>query len=538
MKQLLLLLTFCGLILNAQQERKSNVITDAGDAAKLLVAKQKLLGGEYISALNMYREVAIRNPKDASVKYYVGLCQFNLDKTSEAKETLLAALQLDNPKPETHLVLGRIYQLEGEFEKAVQSFTQFRDSGAGSEEEKGEGALLLSHSKNAIMYMKNPVNVKIENLGPNINSAYDDKNPCISADGSSLVFTTRRPATTNSPTDVEGDGKYFEDIYIAHTDSAGGFTRAEGVSKLINTAAHDACTSISPDGTQIFIYKNDASSRESRGGNIFVSKVVNDKWRKPVPLGKPINSSYWEGGACVSPDGKRYFFSSEREGGKGRSDIWMVEKLSKNEWGKPVNLDSVVNTPYDEAGMFLSPDGKTLFFCSNRPESMGSYDIFRTIYENGKWSAPENLGYPINSPAKEGQLTLSADARYAYLSSARAGGLGENDIYSVDLADFAILEKDFKNAGNGLCILKGTIREGNEGYGLKGVDIQVKNSEGQTFNTTTGDLGEYFYTLPQGNYSITVSRKGYETVKEEVQLKTAERGSSVTEKGYLLKKDK
>ncbi len=158
--------------------------------------------------------------------------------------------------------------------------------------------------------------------------------------------------------------KREEDInYISQLDTvSGSFTTAATVGSPVNTNAHDACTSISPDGKQIFIYKNDASKAESRGGNVFVSKVNNDKWKKPVSLGKPINSSYWEGGACISSDGKKYFFTSERKGGYGKSDIWMVEKKSKSEWGKPVNLGPEVNTEYDEAGMFLAPDGKTLFF--------------------------------------------------------------------------------------------------------------------------------------------------------------------------------
>jgi Tol biopolymer transport system component len=101
--------------------------------------------------------------------------------------------------------------------------------------------------------------------------------------------------------------------------------------------AHDACTSISADGKQIFIYRNNMNDPESRGGDIFVSKVNNNKWKTPETLGKPINSSYWEGGACVSPDGKTIFFTSERKGGIGHSDIWMVTRKTKTEWNKPVN---------------------------------------------------------------------------------------------------------------------------------------------------------------------------------------------------------
>jgi Tol biopolymer transport system component len=384
-----------------------------------------------------------------------------------------------------------------------------------------------------------PLDVEVTNLGDALNSKYDDKNPCVTADGSKLVFTSRRPETSASVVDVEGDGNYFEDIYIANYDSlTKGFGKAAEVSGSINTKAHDAVTSISADGKQIFIYKNDINDKDSRGGDVFVSKVNNGKWRTPEPIGKPISSSYWEGGACMSPDGKKYFFTSERPGGFGGSDIWMVQRINKKEWGKPENLGAEVNSIHDEAGMFLAPDGKSLFFCSNGPGSMGSYDVFKTVFEGGKWSKPTNLGYPINSASKEGQLTISADAKYAYVSSDRAGGLGGNDIYKINLKEYAILEKDGKKkVSNGLSILKGTVRDGYEGYGLPDVEIALFDASGaQVSSTTTNENGEYFFTLKGGNFKITINKKGFKEISENFELKQSDKETISLEKGYLLKK--
>jgi Tol biopolymer transport system component len=523
----------------AQEKKGGNVITGAGDAAKMVLAKQKLFAGEYVSALNSYKEIEKSNPSNASIKYYIGLCYFNLNQPANAKESLLKAESLPNPEPETHLVLGKIYQLEEKFDEAISEFGLFQAAGSQDKEASDEAATLLSQCRNAKMMMSQPVDVEVSNLGASINSPYDDKNPCITADGSKLIFTTRRPETTNDATDIEGDGKYFENIYVTALDSATHeFGKAANVGAPVNTKGHDACTSISPDGTQIFIYKNNASEKAARGGNIFVSKINKGKWRVPEPLGKPVNTTYWEGGACVDPTGKKYFFTSERPGGFGNSDIWMVEKISKTEWGEPVNLGSKINTPYDEAGMFLAPDGKTLFFCSNGPSSMGSYDIFRTVYEDGAWSTPVNLGYPINSPSRDGQLTLSADARYAYIASTRTGGLGEADLYRVNLKDYALLEKDFRrNRSNGLSILRGTIREGFEGYGMPGVEVALKDDSGNLVSSTeTNDNGEYFFTTRAGTYQLLVNMKGYQPVSEQVVIEGGENQPAIVEKGYLLKK--
>jgi Tol biopolymer transport system component/Tfp pilus assembly protein PilF len=534
----LLSLFFC-LIVSAQKEKKGTVFSNAADEAKLFNAKQKLIGGQYISALNIFRDVEKNNPKNASIKYYIGLCYFHLNQLDNAKQSALKALEINTDiKPETHLLLGRIYQTEEDFDQAIASYKLYKASPSDDKESQEDADYYLSQCENAKKYMEQPLSVEVTNLGPGINSKYDDKNPCITADGKTLVFTTRRPETTNDPTDIEGDGKYFENIYSAAYDSAAGtFTKADNVSRSINTAAHDAVTSISPDGKQIFIYYNDLSDMAKRGGSVFVSKVSNGKWRKPETLGKPINSSYWEGGACVSPDGRRYFFSSERKGSYGGSDIWMVEKKNKKEWGKPVNLGPEINTIYDEAGMFLAPDGKTLFFCSNGPNSMGGYDVFKTVYEKGKWSTPVNLGYPINSSGREGQLTLSADARYAYISSNRKGGFGETDIYKIDLKDYAILEADGRKKGNGLSILKGTIREGFEGYGMQDVEVIVKDEQNnQVASTNTNENGEYFFTMAGGKYSLVIKKKGYEEINETIELGRSEKETMILEKGYLLKK--
>lgn len=540
MNKLTYVLVFLCFLGFSQKEKKGNVFSNATDATKMFTGKQKVLAEDYVNALNIFREVEKNNPKNSTVKYYMGLCYFNMKQIPNAKENLLKAIELNSElKPETHFLLGKVLQTEEDFDKAIEEFKIYKAAPGEDKESVEENETLLTQCMNAKTLLATPISVEVANLGNCINSKYDDKNPCITADGSKLVFTTRRPESTNDIADVEGDGKYFENIYISSLDSTTKtFNKGGGVSSSINTKAHDACTSISPDGKQIFIYYNDANNAAKRGGNIFVSKVNGGKWKTPESMGKPINSSYWEGGACVSADGKRYFFTSERPGGYGHSDIWMIEKINKKDWSKPVNLGPDVNSAYDEAGMFLAPDGKTLFFCSNGPKSMGSYDVFKTVYEKGKWSAPVNVGYPINTPSKEGQLTLSADAKYAYISSDRKGGFGENDIYKIDLKDYSILEPDGKKkTSNGLSILKGTIREGFEGYGIQDVEVVVKDDQNnQIASSNTNENGEYFFTMRGGKYSIHIKKKGFQDISENFELGVSEKETVVLEKGYLLKK--
>jgi tetratricopeptide (TPR) repeat protein len=509
--------------------------------AKAELAKQKMYGGKIREALVMFKEILTESPKNGTILYLAADCSYKLGEKEEALKYLEIGKTVASVKPQNFYLLGVIYLSNNKVDEALTEFTRYKTIATASDVKDNNPDVYISQCNNAKKFEASPVMVKIENLGQTVNSKFEDKGPAITADGKKLFFNSRRPANEESVKDIEGDGKYFENIYFTTWDSAKQqWVEADEIPGQINQkTSHVACTGISADGKQIFIYKNDMTDAESRGGDVFVSKVSNNKWRTPEPFGKPINTSYWEGGACISPDGKTLYFTSERKGGFGNSDIWMSVRKTKTEWDTPINLGAEINTPYDEAGLFLAPDGKTLFFCSNGPNSMGSYDIFRTVYKDGKFSAPENLGYPINTTKRDGPLVLGADTRYAYFSSDRLGGFGENDIYKIDLMDYAILEKDFKkHADNALSIVKGLVRDGFEGKPLEGVEITFTNDAGEKVSLLTNELGEYLITLKGGTaYQVKVSKQGYKSAEEKINLNLNKTGDTFTiEKQFLLSK--
>lgn len=515
----------------------------AKDIVKLERGKQFLYGGKYKQALGIFKEIVATNAEDGIALHYLGETQYKLHELDSALMTLQKALDTKNIKNESLYYLGLIHFDKSKFDDALNYFNEYKSKFNEKKLPEYDVEVLISHCNNAKFFNEHPVDVKIENAGTAINSKFDDKAPSISADGKKLVFSSRRPLTTDAPMDVEGDGKYFEDIYISDWDSASaGWKDAHPIPGEVNVVgAHDACTSISADGHQVYIYRNNMTDPEAVGGNIFVSKASNNKWKKPVSLGKPINSSYWEGGACISPDGSTIFFTSERKGGIGHSDIWKVTHKTKTEWNKPENLGSDINTEFDEGGMFLSPDGKTLFFCSNGHNSMGGQDIFKSVFENGKWSKPINLGYPINTEKDDKSFTISADAQTGYFSSNREGGNGEYDIYKVDLSNYAVLESNFKAPVNpsGLSILKGVIRDDYEGTGLELAEVSVVNEKGEMVSkTVTNERGEYFFTIPGDHeYTIKAEKKGYLEKTDKVILQLGKKGNTFSiEKQFLLKK--
>ena len=526
--------------INAVSAQK-NVIEKSEDQIKLFNAQQLFYAGSFQAALNVYTDVLKSRPNDANIIFHIAECFFGIAQYPQALDNAKKAKSID-PKANDNisLLLGKLYFMDGKLDEALEEFNAFKTIVAGTKKEKESDVnVFISQVTKAKELMAKPVNVKIENVGDVINSEYDDKNPSITADGRTLIYTSRRPGRS-SALDVEGDKKYFEDVYISRWDSIKKkWMDAELLPGSINTEGHDACTSISPDGKTIFIYKNDTEG-ESRGGDIYYSKISSSgKWGAPKSMGSPINTTYFEGGACISPDGNSLYFVSERPTGFGHADIYMAKRKSATEWETPVNLGPDVNSSEDEGGIFLAPDGKTLFFSSNGYNSMGGYDIFKTVNENGKWSKPVNLGYPINTLDNDMSLTLSVDAQTGYFSSDRKGGLGDLDIYRVDLTNYPVLEKDMKRkAVDSLAILKGTVFNAKDGSAME-AEVVVFNEAGAKVGSTRANAGsgDYFITLLAGKtYQVKIALEGYKPIDEKVEIKAAKEGATIIVKHYLLYK--
>lgn len=547
MKKILILICVCLVTSLSFSFMPGDDDLNAKNKLKSELAKQKMYGGQYKTALAMFNEILKDHPTNGYMLHYAADCHYKIGERDKAQELFEKAKASAKPNPETFQLLGQIYMADAKTDQALAEFNTYKAKASAAELKESFVDLYISYCNNAKVLMAKPVDVKIENLGQNINSKYDDKAPSITIDSKKLYFNSRRPVGTDDVVDTEGDGQFFENIYYASWDSARAmWNEASEIPGQINEkGVHSACTGISQDGKQIFIYKNNLQDNTSRGGDIFISKVMNNKWKTPEAVGKPVNTSYFESGACISPDGKTLYFVSEspkygKVKGYGGADIWMVQRISKTEWGKPVNLGPEINTAYQEGGIFLAGDGKTLFFCSNNTNSMGDLDVFRTVFENGKWSKPENLGYPINTVRRDGPLCLSVNAHYAYFSSVRPGGFGENDVYRIDLQNYSLLDKGFtKRADNALSIMTGLVRDGFEGRGMEGAEVVFMNEAGEKVaSVTTNESGEYLITLKGGvTYTVKVTKDGFKPHEEKINLPMGKGGDAYKlEKQFLLNK--
>ncbi len=500
---------------------------------------------DYYGALRTYRKIYDDNKNDGKLNYRVGQCLVAIYNMDSALYHLKKSIEFDTTlNKDVYFLLGKAYHYKGDLDNAVRYYEQYKSKLKPKQLEKNVVNNLIRQCETAKELMKNPVNVEIKNMGSNINTKYTDANPSITADGKTFVFTSRRPENIGGNIDPSVE-EYYDDIYITHYDeNAHEWGLAKNIGEPINTEFHDANLSITPDGKSILIYKN--VEGETRSGDIYISDFKeNGQWSEPKPFGnKYINSTYFETSACLTADGKTLYFVSEREkGGFGHGDIYVSHYVS-GDWSKPENLGPKINTEYDEVGVYIHPDGKTLFFSSNGHNTMGGHDIFMsTMDDNGNWTTPINMGYPINTTKEEIHFVFTTDRKTAFLSSSRDGGYGKMDIFKINMAYYfktnKNIDKDLalKISGPPLSILKGTVIDAGKKEPIS-TNILIKQlSNDKTYIASANDKGEYFIALPANEkYEMTVNKKGFKPISIKFKLPEGENETYTLTKHIFLNK--
>ncbi len=425
------------------------------DKISMLQARTSYKEGDVNGALRIYRSLYTENGKDAMLNYRMAECYIELKQGTDVLAYLEKAREAD---PEIHKDLdyntALAHRMLAEQEKSLEFLKKYLANEKLSKFDMQKANELKAKCSTTLEMMAHPVNVKMTSAGKGINTDdHHEYHPSVTADGRIMVFTSRRPDTEGGER-WEDDNDFYEDIYISYwSDSIGGWAPAVPIPGKINGLKHDANLSISPDGRQLFVYKN------TNAGDIYISKTRMSKnatdaiadgsadaarlmslnrWSKAYSLGKNVNGGYWDSNASVSADGRIIYFASERPRGKGNGDIWMSRKIAGNKWDGAVNLKEI-NTIEDEKGVFVAPDRKTIFFSSKGHRNMGGYDIFRSVrQEDGTWSEPENLGYPINTTNDEVDFSLTADGKTAYYST-KGSENGKYDIIKIDLSNYNLL---------------------------------------------------------------------------------------------------
>jgi outer membrane protein OmpA-like peptidoglycan-associated protein/tetratricopeptide (TPR) repeat protein len=506
----------------------------------------------YHEARENYLKANKYNDKNAELNYKIGICYLYSDDKFQAIKYLKKAFDLNlKVTTDIHFQLARAYHMSLDFDNAIKEYKLYKQSMPERKlirlkinidnyiAECETGKSLISH----------PVRVIIQNLGKTVNSEYDDYGPVVDSKEEDIYFTSRRPGKINTKRN-RLDKAFSEDIYITKKKGKD-WAQAQLLSKSLTSKKSEAAVALSPDDKTLYLYKN------NRNGNIYFTQFSDGHWKRPKSLGR-VNSGDRETSMSITGDGKKNYFVSDRDDNSiGGKDIYVEEKDDKGKWSKPRNLGLPINTPENEEAVNISKDGKTLYFSSKGHPGMGGYDIFMsTLGDNGKWSKPVNMGYPINTPDDDLFFNMMNNGKVAYISGNRDQGFGGMDLYKIiflgaEKEMFMTMENSplafeiydpktfFKKppeyiVSDSSVLLTGKVRD-TETKGPVFAKMQIIDSERSSVVATllTDTAGSFKVRLPQKKaYGVEISAKGYLFYLDVIDFK--KEANDLVNKDFLL----
>jgi len=411
-------------------------------------------------------------------------------------------------------VFYQLAQVEADellLDEASRHVTEFLRAEGISRSLQGKARNLQDLIEYRKQLMANPVAFNPINLGKTINSEFTEHSPTLVADNNMLLFTRNQPTLYEQVTTPSGKD---EDLYFALRMEDGSWGRARSIGESINTPYREGASCVSPDGRYLFFTSCDRPNG-SGSCDLYVARKEGDNWVAPRNLGRTLNSPNWESQPSFSSDGRTLYFTSKRPGGKGDSDIWMSRIGDDSRWTKPVSLS--INTRGSEQSPFIHPDGRTFYFSSNGYPGMGGFDLFVCrIQDDGTFSQPVNLGYPINNKGLEASLIVSSDGHTAYYASERPEGMGEWDIYRFELPEPVMAEEIVNSKG------KVYDAESKEPVQAKFELIDLETGKRVIESFSDPVTGEFLVVIPpHKDYALNASANGYLFFSENFSLKEA-----------------
>lgn len=455
---------------------------------------------DHLNAWNAYRRVLLIDPKNEKASVNSAISFFKLNYSLDSAQFFIPGLTAST-LADAKYYLAKIKHQQKSFDEAIQLLTDYNKLSPKKRLHTNEETnYMIGVCESAKALISKPHRSIIKNMGPEINSTYADYVPVVVPDENTLYFTSRREGSSNNKKDAYGN--YYEDVYVSIKEK-GVWTKAENVKAPINSETNDACVAISPDGQSMIVYR---TSSDQVTGDLYITKLGSDnKWEPLQKMAKEINSQFVETSACFSIDTSQLYFSSNRPGGYGGKDIYRIKKLPNGRWALPFNLGPNINTLYDEDSPYLHPDNVTMYYSSKGHNTMGEYDVFKSVYdaESNQFSKAENLGYPINNVGNDIFFILSVDGQRGYYSSLKEESIGSNDIYQIDT----------RFGDNDLKVKHGVAFKDDMPSKVK---ITLLDNEGNAVNGTYNSnpkTGKFILVMnPLKSYKAIVEAEGYTTL--------------------------
>ena len=332
-----------------------------------------------------------------------------------------------------------------------------------------------------------------------ISTEADEYLPLISPDQEIALFTRR------GIRDEFGVVNKKSEDFIKSEGGLGGFDEGQDMDYPFNQNNNEGGATITIDNKVLyFTICSKFSSAYNNCDIYYVIKNKNGEWSDLISL-KSVNSpKSWESQPSISADGNSLFFASDRKGGFGGIDIYFVNKDEFGNWGVPQNMGPVINSELNEKSPFIHVDGETIYFASQQFPSLGGYDIFVSkLGKDGSWLHPENVGFPINTEDDELGMFVTTDGKIAYFCSNKLEGIGGWDLYSFNLHDRIKPKR--------VLFLKGEVTDV-DGVIVDSVSLELQNISTNEVTQVSINGGKYVSALTledSDDVLITFNKDGY-----------------------------
>lgn len=349
---------------------------------------------------------------------------------TQAVPCLEKALAIDSlASPRSALTLSKLYIDNRLYADAIALLHWFLTLDNQNDGFKDVASQLLALSCIRKDLLENPVCSPPLNVGANINTDGDEYVNQVLPHTDDILFTRR--SAEIGPNGFRNESLLLSTLIDNELQEPSSLTLGWSDEQRTGSA------SLSQDSALLFFVGFDWLGGYGRG-DIFVAQRLNNTFCSPFNLGPLINTTAMESQPFISADGKELFFV-RYSNSKQKADIF-CSQLIDGQWSKPKPLHNV-NTDANEMSPFLSIDGTTLFFASDRDNSMGGYDLFFSRRDRkGEWGEPSNIGFPINTEANEICFVVDDDGSRAYLSSDRDGGFGGYDVFSCQVKNLVLAD--------------------------------------------------------------------------------------------------
>lgn len=504
-----LLLAICCLFLSAcMTQAQGDYITKRDISGKTLDFYREAIiainRGDTDRALHFFEKSLKKTPNLIDAYLEIGGIYSRKGDIEKAKAQWDKAIEIDpDYDPGLYFAYGSMLFHAEQYTEAAEKLQRYLSYPTQDEYSDAKAELLLGSARFIPKAKANPVPFQPKNLGENINTPAREYFPAVTADAAMLVFTRQLG---------QGRGIQEDLFYSVYQDSS---WQQSVPFTGINTPRNEAAQSISADGR--FLVFTTCNRAEDYGScDLYFSERIGERWTEPRNIGAPINTPEWESQPSISPNGRALYFTRARPKGQGVRNLWVSYRKADGSWTEPVQLN--INTPFNESGPCMHPDGKTLYFSSDGYPGMGDQDLFVTRKQpDGNWSEPQNLGYPINTSDKEESVAVSLSGKLAYLASDRPEGYGSMDIYTFSLHEAV--------RPSPVTYVRGRVFDAETKKSLP-AQVWLANSAQDSlgFSVQTDQKGRFLLCLPLGtSYALRVDKNHYFFYSDHFDLQEGSR---------------